>query len=33
MNVRLFKPCVDEEELNAIKEIFDISWLGLGGAK
>ena len=31
MNVRLFKPCVGEEELNSIREVFDISWLGLGG--
>ena len=30
MKVRLFKPCVGKEELNAIKEIFNISWLGLG---
>jgi perosamine synthetase len=31
MKVRLFKPCVGEEEMAAIREIFDISWLGLGG--
>lgn len=31
MKVRLFKPCVGDEELAQIKEVFDISWLGMGG--
>jgi perosamine synthetase len=30
MNIRLFKPSLGEEELNSIREAFDISWLGLG---
>ena len=30
MQVRLFKPCVGEEELAKIREVFDRSWLGLG---
>lgn len=30
MKVRLFKPSVGPDELNAIKEIFDRAWLGLG---
>lgn len=29
-NIRLFKPCIGEEELNFIKEAFDRSWIGLG---
>ena len=29
-NIRLFKPSVGEEELNAVKEVFDRNWLGLG---
>lgn len=28
--VRLFKPSVGKEEIDAIQEVFDISWLGLG---
>jgi len=31
MNVRLFKPSLGQEELDAVKEVFDISWVGLGG--
>ncbi len=30
MNIRLFKPEVGNEELQAIKEAFDRSWIGLG---
>lgn len=30
MNIRLFKPSLGEEELNAVKEVFDNSWIGLG---
>ena len=30
MNIRLFKPSLGEEELQAIKEAFDRSWVGLG---
>lgn len=30
MNIRLFKPSLGEEELNAIKEAFERSWIGLG---
>lgn len=30
MNIRLFKPSLGEEELNAIKETFERSWVGLG---
>ncbi len=30
MNIRLFKPNVGEEELNAIREVFGRQWLGLG---
>lgn len=30
MNIRLFKPSVGDEELRAIKEAFDRSWIGLG---
>ena len=30
MNIRLFKPSLGEEELNAIREAFDRSWVGLG---
>jgi perosamine synthetase len=30
MNIRLFKPSLGEEELHAIKEAFDRSWIGLG---
>jgi perosamine synthetase len=30
MNVRLFQPNVGDEELAAIKEVFDRSWIGLG---
>jgi perosamine synthetase len=30
MNIRLFKPSLGEEELLAIKEAFDRSWVGLG---
>jgi len=30
MNIRLFKPCVGEEELTNIKEVFRRAWLGLG---
>ena len=29
-NIRLFKPCVGEEELENIKEVFERAWLGLG---
>ena len=30
MNIRLFKPCVGEEELANIKGVFERAWLGLG---
>ena len=30
MNIRLFSPYVDSEELNALKGAFDRKWLGLG---
>jgi perosamine synthetase len=30
MNIRLFKPCLGEEELNNIKDAFKRSWIGLG---
>ncbi len=30
MNIRLFKPSVGDEELEAIKEVFDRAWLGNG---
>jgi perosamine synthetase len=30
MNIRLFKPSVGKEELENIKEVFELSWLGLG---
>jgi perosamine synthetase len=30
MNIRLFKPSLGEDELQAIKEAFDRSWVGLG---
>jgi len=30
MNIRLFKPSLGEEELQAIKEAFDRSWIGIG---
>jgi len=30
MNIRLFKPCLGQEELKAIKDCFDRSWIGLG---
>jgi len=30
MEVRLFKPCVGEEELENIRSVFDRAWLGLG---
>ncbi|PHD74977.1 UDP-4-amino-4-deoxy-L-arabinose-oxoglutarate aminotransferase [Bacillus sp. AFS043905] len=30
MNIRLFKPCIGVEELEAIKETFGRAWLGLG---
>lgn len=30
MNIRLFKPSLGEEELNAIREAFERSWIGLG---
>jgi perosamine synthetase len=30
MEIRLFKPCVGEEELANIREVFGRSWLGLG---
>ncbi len=30
MNIRLFKPSLGKEELQAIKEAFDRSWVGLG---
>ena len=30
MKIRLFKPCVGDEELNNIREVFERTWLGLG---
>jgi perosamine synthetase len=30
MNIRLFKPSLGEEELNAVKDTFKRSWIGLG---
>jgi|WetSurMetagenome_2_1015567.scaffolds.fasta_scaffold141834_2 perosamine synthetase len=30
MNIRLFKPCLGEEELKNIKDSFDRAWIGLG---
>ena len=30
MNIRLFKPSFDDEELKAVKDSFDKSWVGLG---
>ncbi len=30
MNIRLFKPSLGEEELNAVKDAFERSWVGLG---
>jgi len=30
MNIRLFKPSLGEEELQAIREAFERSWIGLG---
>lgn len=30
MNIRLFKPSVGQDELDALKEVFDRQWLGLG---
>jgi len=30
MNIRLFKPSLGEDELNAVKDTFDRSWVGLG---
>ena len=30
MQVRLFKPSVGDEELEAIRGVFDRAWLGLG---
>jgi perosamine synthetase len=30
MNIRLFKPALGDDELNAVKEVFDRSWVGLG---
>lgn len=32
MNIRLFKPSLGKEELDAIKKAFDRSWIGLGPA-
>ena len=29
--IRLFKPCVGQEELTAVNKVFQRSWLGLGG--
>ena len=31
LNIRLFKPSINKAELNAVKKVFDKSWLGLGG--
>src|SRR5205823_2848241 len=30
MQIRLFKPCVGEEELANIRSVFERGWLGLG---
>ncbi|CAD5962006.1 Spore coat polysaccharide biosynthesis protein SpsC [Planktothrix tepida] len=30
MEIRLFKPCVGEEELAKIRDVFDRAWMGLG---
>src|ERR1035438_1749709 len=30
MKIRLFKPSLGEEELNAVKDAFERSWVGLG---
>lgn len=30
MNVRLFKPCLGQEELDNIRDAFDRAWIGLG---
>ena len=30
MKIRLFKPSLGEDELDAIKEAFERSWIGLG---
>jgi len=30
MNIRLFKPSLGEQELAAVKDVFDRSWVGLG---
>jgi len=30
MHIRLFKPSIGEEELNAVREVFDDAWLGIG---
>ena len=30
MNVRLFRPYLDVEDINSIKKAFDINWLGNG---
>ena len=30
MNIRLFKPCLGEEELKNIKDAFERAWIGLG---
>lgn len=30
MNIRLFKPSLTNAELDAVKEVFDSSWIGLG---
>jgi hypothetical protein len=30
MNIRLFKPSLGSEELSAVKDAFDRSWVGLG---
>jgi perosamine synthetase len=30
MNIRLFKPCLGEEELSNIRDAFDRAWIGLG---
>jgi perosamine synthetase len=29
-NIRLFKPCVGDDELEAVKDVIDRAWLGLG---
>lgn len=30
MKIRLFKPHLGKDELDAVKEVFDKSWIGLG---